>query len=312
MASSPDAPFMATIVRATLLVLLGTTAARGDSSFFTSRIEPVFRQHCVACHGEEKDKGDLRLDSYDRLMAGGESGHVIVPGDPSGSELFWRVTLPADHEYVMPSDGKPLLTPDEIKLLELWIAGGASLTALESEFPEAPAVKRPPTYLPLAPDWQPLATEIKRLERDLGLKLVPRSQNVRDGLILRTASAPRRCDDATLAALAPVAELIVEAELARTAITDAGMSTLARFENLRALDLSRTQVTSSGLAALAPLQALEILNLTATAVDDAGVAHVKTLPALQRLWLFGTQATLGPSEEETATDASEAGAPSGT
>src|SRR5204863_5742219 len=110
-----------------------------------------------------------------------------------------------------------------------------------------------------------------------------------DGLVLRTASAPQRCDDAALEKIAPVAALIVEAELARTKVTDAGVKALAACENLRAIDLTRTAVTSDGLAALAGLKKLETINLTSTGVDDAGVARVKAMPSVKQLWLFGTK-----------------------
>jgi hypothetical protein len=109
--------------------------------------------------------------------------------------------------------------------------------------------------------------------------------------VLRTASAPTHCDDAVLAKLAPIAELIVDAELARTKVTDAGLKSIAAFRNLRSLDLTRTAVTSEGLTALTELKLLEAINLTGTAIDDSGVAKLKTLPALKRLWLFGTKAT---------------------
>jgi len=66
----------------------------------------------------------------------------------------------------------------------------------------------------------PALNTIEGLEASLGIRLVPRSQNPTDGLILRTAGAPERCNDATLAQLAPVASLIVDAELARTMVTD--------------------------------------------------------------------------------------------
>lgn len=191
----------------------------------------------------------------------------------------------------MPSDGKPPLAPHEIKILELWIAAGASASAPLSAFPNAPALTLPKrAVVALAPDWRPHAQEIAALENELGLKLAPRSQRATDGLILRTASAPRRCDDAALVKLAPIASFIVDAELARTNVTDAGLAALAKFENLRALDLTGTSVTSAGLPALKELKKLEVLNLTGTAVDESGVEHVKTLPALRRLWLFGTKA----------------------
>lgn len=144
---------------------------------------------------------------------------------------------------------------------------------------------------PLAPDWQPHRDAIVALERELGVKLAPRSHVVTDGLLLPTASAPARCDDATLARLAPVASFIVEAELARTQISDARLAAVATWENLRVLDLTRTAVTSAGLNFLAKLPKIEAINLTDTALDDDGLVRLKATPSLQRLWVFGTKVT---------------------
>jgi hypothetical protein len=119
--------------------------------------------------------------------------------------------------------------------------------------------------------------------------------------VLRTASSPGRCDDAALAQLAAVADLIVEAELARTKITDAGLTSVAAFANLRALDLTRTAVTSAGLAKLESLKQLAALNLTSTAVDDVGVAQLKQWPALKRTWTYDTNVSpMGAEHPEGA------------
>ncbi len=112
-----------------------------------------------------------------------------------------------------------------------------------------------------------------------------------DGLILRTVSAPARCDDAVLISLAPVADLIVDAELARTKVTDAGLKTLAGFHNLRSLDLSHTAITSANLGDLAPLQHLGRLNLTGTAIDSAGLAKIRSMRGLSHIYYFQTKAS---------------------
>lgn len=274
------------------VALLLATGGRAEPSFYTARVAPILDQHCVVCHGAEKQKAGLRLDAFEHLKRGAKSGEVLKAGDAKGSELLRRVMLPKDDEEVMPSDGKPLLSADEIKVIEQWIAAGASPTAPVSAFPDAPRLRpRRVELVALTADWRPLAKQIAALEKDTGLKLVPRSQVPTDGLILRTASAPARCDDAMLAKFSPVAALIVDAELARTKVTDAGLATIGRWENLRRLDLTRTTITSAGLAGLQPLKKLEALNLTNTAVDDAGVAQLKALPALQRVWVFGTKVT---------------------
>ncbi len=286
----------ALLIRSASLLFALVVTARAEPAFYAARVAPIFDQHCTGCHGAEKKKAGLRVDSFEQLMRGAESGEVIKPGDVKGSELYRRITLPHTDEEVMPSDGKPLLSKDEIKVVELWIAGGASVTKPVADFPNAPAPKAPrAAAIALAPDWRPQAKAIVDFEQATGLKLVPRSQVATDGLILRTASAPTRCDDAALEKLRPVAALIVEAELARTKLTDASLPHLAACENLRSLDLTRTAITSAKLGALARLKQLESLNLTETAVDDAGVAALKGMPALKRIWLFGTKATVeGP------------------
>ena len=80
------------------------------------------------------------------------------------SELFRRITLPAADEDVMPSDGKPALSRDEIKIIELWIASGASATKSLADFPTAPVPKlTAAVHVPLTPDWRARAKEIAAL-----------------------------------------------------------------------------------------------------------------------------------------------------
>ncbi len=277
---------------AAVVVVAGAGRTCAETPFYQARVAPILDRHCVGCHGAEKQKAGLRLDSFSFLLKGAESGSVLKPGEVKASELFRRITLPRDDDEAMPSDGKPALSPDEIKTIELWIADGASASKVVGDFPGAPALARAKSaHVPQAPDWRPLAAEITALEQSLGVRLIARSIVPTDGLILRTASAPGRCDDATLGKLALVAKYIVEAELARTKVTDAGLAALAGWENLRSLDLTRTAVTSRGLPGLTGLRNLEPLNLTDTAVDDSGAATLRTLPALKRLWFFGTKLT---------------------
>jgi uncharacterized membrane protein len=272
-------------------------------AFFTSRVEPIFDDKCVQCHGPEKKKGKLRLDTFDYVMRGGKDGAVVKPGDPKTSELYRRVTLPRDDKNAMPAEGKPGLTVAELKVIEYWIASGATekLTA-EKVKAAVPPEPEPAKIIvpPLAPDYRSRSAGIAALQNKLGVHLVLRSQDPQDGLILRTASAPERFDDATLRALTPVADLIVDAELARTKVTDEGMKTLGSFANLRHLDLSSTSVTSRGLASLTNLAKLESLNLTATAVDDAGVSPFRHKRGLQHLYLFGTKCTQPEASDITA------------
>jgi uncharacterized membrane protein len=261
-------------------------------AFFSSRVAPIFEDKCTQCHGPQKKKGKLRLDSFELVMQGGKDGAVVKPGDTKNSELYRRVSLPRDDKDAMPAEGKPGLTDNELKVIEFWIASGATENVTAAKV-KAAAPPEPVKVVvpPLAPDYRPRSTEIASLQTKLGVRLVLRSQDPQDGIILRTTSAPERCDDAVLRALKPIADLIVDAELARTKVTDEGMKTLGSFPNLRYIDLSNTAVTSRGLASLTNLAKLESLNLTSTGVDDQGVLPFRNKKGLRHLYLFGTKCT---------------------
>lgn len=273
-----------------------TMPAKFSTTFFESRVAPIFSERCVTCHGPEKKKGRLRLDSFDQVMRGGKHGPVIKSGDPNNSEMIRRVSLPRDDEHAMPAEGKPGLTATDIAVIAAWIASGASRSLPVEAVRGAPPLPVPqPAPSPLIADYRQRLTVIELLQNRFGIRLVPRSDNPRDGLILRTVTAPSRCDDAVLEALSPIADLIVDAELARTKITNAGVKHLATFSNLRALDLSHTAITSSGLTPLSNLTNLESLNLTATDVDDQGVLPLRRKPGLRHLYLFETKCLDQPS-----------------
>src|ERR1051325_3500853 len=55
--------------------------------FFEAKIRPVLMDTCGECHLDDED-GGLRVDSRERLVAGGENGPAIVPGDPEKSLLI--------------------------------------------------------------------------------------------------------------------------------------------------------------------------------------------------------------------------------
>ncbi|MGH7996935.1 MAG: c-type cytochrome domain-containing protein [Opitutaceae bacterium] len=95
-------------------------------TLYSARIQPIFEHSCIACHGPRKMKGGLRMDTYANLMQGGEDGTVVESWFPDDSDLVRRITLPPSDDDFMPNNGKNILTPAQVKLIESWIAAGAS------------------------------------------------------------------------------------------------------------------------------------------------------------------------------------------
>src|SRR5438034_5969245 len=79
-----------------------------DKVEFSKDIQPILQQTCIKCHGPEKQKGKLRLDSKEAAFKGGKDGVVIVAGDAEKSELYKRIILPKGNDDVMPNEGEPL------------------------------------------------------------------------------------------------------------------------------------------------------------------------------------------------------------
>jgi cytochrome c553 len=101
--------------------------------FFEKQVRPLLVKSCHQCHGPDKKKGGLRLDSRAALLAGGDSGPAVVPGQPDKSRLVQAVRYSGD-DLRMPPKGK--LSDDQVAVLAAWVKMGAP-------WPEASTAVRP-------------------------------------------------------------------------------------------------------------------------------------------------------------------------
>jgi len=257
---------------------------KAETASFSHDIIPVLEKNCTSCHGLKKQKAGLRLDTYNLILQGSENGAIIKLGNAQDSELYRRLNLNPNDEEFMPAGGKPPLKPYEIELIKQWIiAKNPETSTFTFSKPNLPAVIEQKA----APDYRPKLREALALAEKLRIKLIPRSLIPTDGLILRTASNPKRCTDETLAQLAPFSDLIVEAELSRTLITDKGLNTVRHFKNLQSLDIAFTRVTNQSIEPILELKALKKLNVSGTHITEPAL---KRLSGLDHLWTFNEPA----------------------
>ena len=98
----------------------------GPASAGFAAIQPVLAAKCVGCHGPEKQKGGLRLDTRELAMKPGKSGRAsVVAGDPARSEVVRVLLLDAAHDEAMPPEGKERLTDAELGRVVGWVRDGA-------------------------------------------------------------------------------------------------------------------------------------------------------------------------------------------
>lgn len=100
-------------------------------AFFRSDVRPLLVENCLRCHNPARLKraGQLNLTTIAGVLAGGESGAVIVPGRPDESLLIAAVRW-GDPDLEMPR-GEDKLPDDKIAVLEKWIADGVAWEAFE-------------------------------------------------------------------------------------------------------------------------------------------------------------------------------------
>ena len=123
----------------TILGILGICPSSGASGTdpavvesFEKTVRPLLIERCVSCHGPQKQKGGLRLDTAEGLVNGGDSGPVVVAGKPDESSLIRAVRYADDLK--MPPKGR--LSDAEVAALTDWVRSGAEWPAVRGTEPE--------------------------------------------------------------------------------------------------------------------------------------------------------------------------------
>ena len=136
--------YLTTACAAAALTMAGLSASAADKAVdasklppastkagvtYDSDIKPILEKSCTKCHGAEKPKARLRLDSLAGALKGGENGKVVVPGDSASSVLVHNIAHAGDPDGYMPPPrnkaGIKALTKEEIALIRAWIDQGA-------------------------------------------------------------------------------------------------------------------------------------------------------------------------------------------
>jgi hypothetical protein len=144
--------FLTEFAPAPLRALLGglggpdaSPAVRADLTqqrVFSELIHPILQRRCSTCHGPEKHKADLSMETHETLLKGGKDGPVLIAGKPLESPLIQHLLLPLDDEDHMPPQGKPQPTLAEIAALQWWISSGAPVDKTVGDLKPSPEIQR--------------------------------------------------------------------------------------------------------------------------------------------------------------------------
>jgi uncharacterized membrane protein len=258
---------------------------------FSEAVMPILQTRCASCHNASKKKGDLLLVSHASILKGGKSGPGVIPGDPTASELFRRVSLPSDHKDFMPTEGRPPLTAHQRDILEWWIAKGAESSMSLTKHPPDARMRE-------------VLEDYFQIHRDAMLDIVAEAasesaiEDLREAgfRVNRIATSGTWLDikyeDSTrpdLDVLRNVADQLVWLQLPDCGLTDEDLSAIAELKNLVRLNLSRNNISDEGVVKLQELNQLEYLNLYSTRISKSSFNLFNTgFPRLKKLYVWDT------------------------
>jgi len=259
---------------------------------FVRDVAPILQQRCVACHGADKQKGDLRLDRKEDALPA-EDGS-IVPGDVDASEFLRRIGLPDGDDERMPNEGERL-SKQHVETLTNWIRAGAAWPVGGDAWFEAERKKLeiPKIEFGIAAPDAATQQQIDAAVKALRAKGVLCESVAADtpALDVNASLVGSAFTDEDLPHVAALGPTLVWLNLARTGVTDAGLARIQALPELRRLSAANTGIGDAGIAALGTPQKLESLNVYGTKVTDAGVAGLGGWPALARVFAFSTAVT---------------------
>lgn len=270
-------------------------------------VRPMLGVHCTQCHNSSKQKGQLRMDTYEYLSKGGENGAIFVAGKSADSEMLRRCLLPLEDDDHMPPKGKPQLSESQIALIGWWIDQGASANKKVAELQVNDKVKPALAALSKAGGGgesmvsKPTESAVLSLtvdapsEKDLAslkkinvlVMPVAQGQNIME---VSAVNAPG-FSDGQMSMLTTLSEQIVWLKLGGTKITDAAAAEIGQLKNLNKLHLEYTSLSDVGLSQLKNLPYLEYLNLIGTKVSDAGLQSLVGIKSLKNVYVWKSAVT---------------------
>lgn len=261
---------------------------------YVRHVQPILERSCVSCHGPDKIKGGLRLDSPAGLMEGGDYGSVMTPGDPRSSSLYTLVTLSSDDPDVMPQKGD-LLSREEQRILHDWILeGGRFAEGVERKG----ARVQPLQNIFKESDIVPLGAQLTKVVQQLEVQ----------GVVIRFLPGPggllslnfSHCRDGQVPPVSMAVDLAPRTgEIIAAGTTGASqfLVDLQNFREVTRLNLKDSDISDADLVHLRSLTALTDLNLSGTPVTDAGLLTVGKLDSLKNLYLWNCQTTTAAIRE---------------
>ena len=257
-------------------------------------VSVILEDKCYACHGQTKQKGGLRLDTREGLLAGGDDGSLFAK-NKSESLLMKRIMLPLDDEDHMPPTEKKQLTSMEISFLSWWINTGADFdkTLAELNLPGSLqgilAHDEKDSVNKLIPEKEVIPADLKVLEKLISLNVLvsPIAENS-NYLSASFMNVLQENVTETVQEIIKLNPQLIWLNLDYQQLDSLAWQKIGAFTNLRKLSVKNSNLDDEKLVYLKTLNSLVSLNLVGTNVTEAGLENILNLPNLESVYLYQT------------------------
>ncbi|MEO6330842.1 MAG: c-type cytochrome domain-containing protein [Ginsengibacter sp.] len=269
-----------------------------EANVYADVIQPLLQTRCYSCHGEKKQKNNLRLDNPQWIIKGSKNGPVIH-GKEDESELIKRISLPREDEDHMPPKQKAQLNENEIAVIHWWVDQGADFNKIVKQLKEPETLKayllslqidhaiekKDISIIPAEPIGQADDRALQAL-KDRGVIVIPVSQN--SNYLVANFISAINITDRDIALLSPLKKQLTWLKLNNINIGDSALNVISQCTNLTLLQLNNTKITDIGLSQIKKLDKLQSLSLVGTKVTGQGIMQLQSLKGLQSIFLYQT------------------------
>ncbi|WP_242094253.1 DUF2231 domain-containing protein [Aestuariivivens sediminicola] len=247
---------------------------------YTHIIQPILDNKCTTCHNAKHNRGGLILEGYNNLFQESDHHRPISAGNLHTSELYTRVTLPVNHEKVMPPSGAGL-GYTEIQILKYWIENGADSLAVfhtETMTQELIALMNRDYDLDYSP--KPYYDRINVEKPDESLLESLRNSGFRvnylgkTNYLLDVGFKNDALSIENIELLNKISDHVTILQLMNCNLTDDFLEVMVPMKHLTRIDLSKNKQLGHVTAFLAKHQHLESVNLNETSITHNSLQNL--------------------------------------
>ena len=249
---------------------------------YTNIIQPLLENKCITCHNSENNKGGLNLEGYSNLFAESDHDRPIMAGNPNGSELFTRVSLPFTNDKAMPPRGEGFGYTN-IQILKYWIENGADSLAVfnyDTMGPELIALINRDYGLDYSPKPYYERVKVDKLEeglidelRNSGFRVSYLSDT---NFLLDVAFKNDSINKEQIELLNKVSDHVTVLKLANCNLTDDLTKDLLPMKYLTRIDISKNDLSNGIVEFLIRHEHLESVNLNETNLTSESLRSLLT------------------------------------